>query len=126
MATLKSTSKIESMKENILKSMHISRVWVKDPNNVYTAEEFSKIIPVFKYISGNPEIIGIEGKFGIFLKMSIPIEGGGKVDIDLCKGKGFEPSFHEGDIIDKASIRFCKETCTNEEEHWYATGKVVE
>lgn len=113
---------IAAMKSVFTKSQYIKREWKTDESKTMTLAEYAEYIaPAFSHVSGNPVIIAKERKDGnIFLKMSIPLEGGSSVEYELS----YENDFEEGDEIDKSSLTFCIEKFLDR-EHGYATGTVI-
>ena len=114
---------IAAMKSVFTKSQYIKREWTTDESKTMTLAEYAEYIePVLSHVSGNPVIIAKERKDGnIFLKMSIPLEGGSSAEFDLS----YENDFEEDDEIDKDSLTFCIEKFLDR-EHGYATGTVID
>jgi hypothetical protein len=118
-----SAKAVAAMKEVFNKAQYIKREWKTDESCTMTLSEYAELIdPILAHAVGNPEIIAKERKDGgIFLKMSIQLEGASMVEYDLS----YESDFEEGDIINLSTLTFCIEKCLDK-SHGYATGEIVE
>ena len=120
MATF-SAKKVAELKEVFNKAQYVKREWKTDEACTMTLSEYAELIdPAFKHVTGNPVVISKERKDGgIFLKMSIPLDGG-EAEFDLS----YENDFEEDDEIDLKTVKFCVEKAMGK-SHGYITGEVI-
>ena len=120
MATF-SAKKVAELKEVFGKAQYVKREWKTDESCTMTISEYAELIdPAFGHVTSNPTVIAKERKDGgIFLKMSIPLDGG-EAEFDLS----YENDFEEDDEIKLDTLTFCVEKAMGK-SHGYVTGEII-